>query len=113
MRLVDLNPKWVGSGGEGISTGDGRPVPPREGVAIMFDCPCGGHEDAKGDETREFQSRVFVHIDPAMDGKPADESSKPAWKRTGDSFENLTLEPSIQRVGGWHGFVRNGEIVNA
>lgn len=38
-----------------------------------------------------------------------------AWSREGDTIETLTLHPSIQRLDGckWHGWIRNGEIVNA
>lgn len=37
------------------------------------------------------------------------------WERTGDTFDTLTLKPSIQRVGGcaWHGFITNGEVIGA
>lgn len=34
------------------------------------------------------------------------------WQRQGDTFETLTLAPSIDasRAGHWHGFIQNGEI---
>jgi hypothetical protein len=37
------------------------------------------------------------------------------WQRTGETFDTMTLTPSIRRLDGcaWHGFVTNGEIVNA
>lgn len=37
------------------------------------------------------------------------------WPHTGTSFNDLTLTPSIQITGScsWHGFIRNGEIINA
>lgn len=41
MKLVDLNPSWVGAGGEGVSDKEGSPVPKRHGIGITFDCPCG------------------------------------------------------------------------
>lgn len=107
MKLTDLNPKWLGTGGEGVfhrdaATGELVPAPRREGVGVHFDCPCGRPEE--GDH-----SGVFVYVDPPLDGgAPVDR----AWKRTGDTFETLTLRPSIQRIGGcgWHGFVTNGEV---
>jgi hypothetical protein len=40
----------------------------------------------------------------------------PFWKRTGDTFEDITLCPSINansRIdvpGHWHGFIENGEV---
>jgi len=41
MRLIDLNPNWVGVGGEGVWDKYGNPVPERSGVGLSFDCPCG------------------------------------------------------------------------
>jgi hypothetical protein len=100
MKFVDLNPSWVGAGGEGISDRDGNPVPERHGVAVTFDCPCG------------CDLRAAISFTVALDGKPwrAD-----GWTRTGDTFETLTLNPSIQRFDGcrWHGFIRNGQVVEA
>jgi hypothetical protein len=33
------------------------------------------------------------------------------WRRAGETFETLTLSPSVDasRAGCWHGFIRNGE----
>lgn len=100
-RLVDLNPKFFGNGGEGVTNLAGEPVPRREGCALVCDCPCG------------CDQRLVVPFKNPIDGGPVIEPK--GWDRTGDTFETLTLSPSIQRVGGcaWHGFIRNGEIVNA
>lgn len=104
-KLIDMNPRWVGAGGEGISDSDGNPVPERHGIGISFDCPCGGND------------RVFCHFQNPLDGGPCSEPHGHAWYRHGDTFENLTLSPSIQRADPdgcrWHGYVRNGLIVNA
>jgi hypothetical protein len=101
MRLVDLHPKWIGSGGEGIRKADGTPAPRREGIGIMFDCPCGKPEDV-----------VYVDIDPPLDGGPPLRDSAHIWQRKGDTFETLTLTPSIRKLDGcqWHGWVTNGEV---
>jgi hypothetical protein len=34
------------------------------------------------------------------------------WRREGDTFDTLTLSPSVDASpsGHWHGFVRNGEV---
>lgn len=100
MKLTDLDPWWVGHGGEGI-TRDGAPVPRRERVGISFKCPCG------------CSPRIYLNIANPEDGGPS--LGEPAWTRTGTEFADLTLAPSILRVGwcGWHGFVRAGEIVTA
>ena len=59
---------------------------------------------------------------PLDDGVPLSDNAKTyvakGWARTGDTFETLTLAPSIWVKGGackpdgsgWHGFVTNGEI---
>lgn len=101
MKLVDLHPEWIGHGGEGVTDLNGKPVPYQAGVGVMFDCPCGGTKCG----------RVFVYIDPPLEG-PAIHYGQTFWQRTGDTFENLTLKPSILRLGvcGWHGFVTNGEV---
>lgn len=106
MKLTELDPHWVGAGGEGVSDKDGHPVPERHGVGLSFNCPEG------------CDSRGYVSFENPLDGGPAYEI-RPGqqWQRTGDTFETLTLTPSIQRhkVGdhgcSWHGFITNGEII--
>jgi len=99
MKLIDLNPRWVGHGGEGVSDANHNPVPRRDGIGITFNCPCG------------CGTRVFIPFTNPLDGGLPSEKSC-TWDRTGDTFETLTLKPSILRMDGckWHGFVTNGEI---
>jgi hypothetical protein len=103
MRLTELNPEFVGSGGEGV-TRNGVPLPRREGVALNFDCPCGCGTGP-----------ICIMFKNPLDGKPADDYGLPSWNRTGEDFETLTLTPSIQRRCrcDWHGFITNGEVTNA
>lgn len=103
MRLTDLNPNWVGSGGDGVRKADGSPVPYRARIGIHFDCPCG------------CEHPVFVRFANPEDGLGPVEpgADRPHWERTGTTFEDLTLSPSILRVypaACWHGFVTNGEV---
>lgn len=102
MRLVDLNPYWVGSGGEGVSDSAGNPVPRREGVAIICDCPCG-----------KCGRRLCVPFRNPLESGPAAPSG---WTRSGDTFEDLTLDPSIKRTDPagcmWHGFLRAGVFIS-
>jgi hypothetical protein len=104
LKLVDLGPRWVGAGGEGIRNADGSPVPERRGVGVSFDCPCGG-----------CGTRAFIPFNNPLDGHGPHDPSRNRWDRAGDTFETLTLTPSIQRVGGcaWHGYITQGEIVPA
>lgn len=106
MKLTELDPQWVGAGGEGISDKDGNPVPERHGVGVLFDCPdgCG--------------FPCYVSFQNPLDGGPPHDASRPLWTRTGEAFETLTLAPSILRAKekggcGWHGFVTNGEMSGA
>lgn len=75
-RLVDCNPRWVcWSGREGIDAID----------AVHFDCP-EGHDSCVFD----------IPFTPALDGSP--QTLGVRWQRTGDTFETLTLSPSIRRT---------------
>ena len=93
MRLADLNPKLEGVLDEGI---------------LRFDCPLG----------HAHKIRVPV-------GRYGKEFG---WAALGNFPDSLTLSPSIhaimaepakpddpegKRECGWHGFIRDGAIVNA
>jgi hypothetical protein len=102
MKLIDLHPNFLDAGGPGISDSKtGAPVPRTEGVGIMFDCPCG-----------KCGTPVYVPFSRALDGTPYP-NGRPVWERTGETFDTLTLRPSIQRIGGcgWHGYLTNGELI--
>jgi hypothetical protein len=78
-RLVDCNPKWVSGryqGAEGTSCG------------IKFDCP-EGHKDC-------WHSIPFT---PDLAGTPREswQTNGAVWQRTGETFETLSLSPSIRR----------------
>lgn len=99
-RLVDLDPVWVGAGGEGISDKDGNPVPERNGIGITYDCPCGG----------VCGERPFAAFENPLDGGPKLEGMPAYWIREGDTFETLTLRPSLLRRAAceWHGYLTAG-----
>lgn len=114
MKLADLNPEWWGPAG-------------RSGVALLMDCPCAKCRTVK-------QRRLLISVDPPLDGGPAIVmdgmkthraieagelpegvcivGSEIAWKRTGDTFDTLSLSPSVDasRSGDWHGFITNGQV---
>ena len=101
MRLTELNPSFIGAGGAGITNSEtGEPVPERKGVALAFDCPCG-----------TCGKEVILMLKNPMDGKPY-ETPHPQWTRTGETFETITLRPSILRMDGckWHGYLTDGEL---
>jgi hypothetical protein len=119
MKLLELEPRWVGAGGEGVWNADGSPAPARAGVGVSFLCPCPPCTAKRtGDPDHDFYLRVFVGLRNPVDGGPAyDPRPGAQWERIGDTFDVLTLTPSIQRhqIGehgcNWHGFVTNGEIL--
>ncbi len=100
MKLADLEPRWAGYG----------PVK----NAVTFLCPhC-------------MKQRLGLTFDPPIDpegwwqkmSRPTYEGIK-VWRRdSGETFETLTLSPSLDfsvpaRIdfeGHWHGFITNGEI---
>jgi hypothetical protein len=107
MKLIDLNPTWASSGGEGVSrvdpaTGEHVPVPERHGIGVIFDCPCG------------CDNPLFIPFRNPLDGGEG-EYGQGGWQRERDNFYNMSLTPSILRREkdgcGWHGFITNGEVI--
>lgn len=115
-RLIDCRPRWVSGrchGGEGPARG------------IHFDCPEG-----------HAQCWHTIPFTPALDGSSSEtwQQNGAQWQRTGDTFETLTLSPSIRReptyasreaaiaagalfeylndshLCAFHGFIRDGQI---
>lgn len=113
-RLIDCNPRWAHYHGADK---------PADG--ITFDCP-EGHASCKH----------TVPFTPALDGTPMPvvQHNGAHWHRKGDTFETITLSPSIRaipiyeskeeaiRAGAkeeymeerwfcrFHGFIDNGKI---
>lgn len=102
-RLVDADPRFYGWSPDRDLNPQYADKPDRVGLGIMFDCPI-----------HEPYCFVAVPFKVAIDGGgPID--NRPTWDRTGDTFETLTLSPSIRVLGGpggcrWHGFIRNGRF---
>lgn len=134
LRLADLNPRFMNAGGEGVyqktdrlcgscngeNAGDCRtchgsgfeyePAPKRTGVGVIFACPCGNSGE---------DHECYVPFANPLDGGPALDpsawSGSGGWQRTGETFETLSLSPSIFRrksLGGcgWHGWITNGNV---
>lgn len=104
MKLVELDSSFVAEDG-------------RRGVAVQFRCPGCQKE------------RIVIPFANPLDGKAPDPSMNfrgVLWTRSGETLETLTLTPSVAfaHVNGgydgmprtdchWHGWVRNGETVDA
>jgi hypothetical protein len=100
VRLADLHPVFLTTGGSGVFYADGSAMPVTEGVGVCFDCPCGNHAD---------DHRCYVPFSNPIG--PGPHVNGKGWQRTGDTFETLTLRPSVHRLGcGWHGFISAGDV---
>jgi hypothetical protein len=106
VRLVDLNQRWIGR--DGTTSDD----PAYGGCGVVFDCP---HCYESGKQI------IAVHFDKPLDGGPSRWPNH-SWKRTGETFDTLTLEPSIDHKAPdadgswaqhWHGWIRRGAVVTA
>lgn len=77
MRLVDCNPRWARSA---------SCVEDPDADWISFDCP-EGHPNCT----------VSVPFSPSLKGaaRASDVGSRTIWARSGDTFDTLTLAPSI------------------
>lgn len=110
MRLLDLQPKWWAEAG-------------RHGQGVSFLCPHCVRLNSK-DPARigaAFQNpldggapvrlSIETNLHNVHDLKIYDVPPGFHWKRTGDTFDGLTLHPSIDASasGHWHGFVSLGE----
>jgi hypothetical protein len=140
LRLSGLQPRFVGAGGSGVYQmsglpcpqckgehsetcnpcfGSGKeylPAPVRTGVGLSFLCPCATCTPKRtGDRDKDFHLRVYVGFRNPLDGgPPVDPRDGAQWERTGDTFDTLTLWPSIlsnpPHGCGWHGYVTNGDV---
>lgn len=101
MKLIDLEPSWLGFG---------QPWNQLK-IGVSFLSPLG---------TGQHLGCLFKNpIDPLNLGWLSDPSDNPElyggmhrWQRSGDTFETLTLTPSLDfsKYNEWHGFITNGEI---
>jgi hypothetical protein len=96
IKLSDLSPRWI----KHFDT---------DKIGFTFLCPhckevrLAVHFWPPIDPDNHFNNVVFVN----------DLKDIRKWTRTGNSFENLSLSPSIDTSahGHWHGSIINGEII--
>lgn len=113
MKLVDLHPRWFAVQG-------------RHGQGVVFDCPhCPGGVTRLavafknpldgGAPIPLHNEALYRLIDPAYwDGDAKSMETVPPgvhWMRTGETFETLSITPSVDASasGHWHGYVQNGQ----
>ena len=111
MRLVDLNPRWFSEEG-------------RHGQGVTFDCPhCAGairlaaafaNPLDGGAPVPLEPSKLWPTLQPRPDEAPGLVTVPPGtlWQRTGETFDVLSLVPSVDasNSGHWHGYLTNGAI---
>lgn len=110
MKLIILAPRWcVGAFRDPATKTTTMPAPAkRHGMGITFLCPV------------HLDHRLAVFFSNPIDGGTAVEGREFLWRRKGDTFEALTLGPSIDaskhthghevQTRCWHGTIENGEI---
>jgi hypothetical protein len=103
MKLTDLEPRWA-CDADIVIGGIVQHFENRHGMAVSFECPCCR------DTPRATRLAVWF-ANPIDDLPPTDDAST-LWQRSGDTFETLSLSPSIDasKHGHWHGHISNGEI---
>jgi hypothetical protein len=107
LKLADLNPRRYRQS-QAVDQSEIAP-------GITFDCPCCAGTDRA--------IRLAVQVNPPFDPlHQIDEwqidpaalyvKDRTIWSRSGDTWETMTLTPSIDasQHGHWHGFITNGEI---
>lgn len=114
MRLSELSPRW-------IQPANWAALSPPFYVGVSFDCPhcmpqtcptCGHCPEVK---------RLAVSFWPPIDPQNVAQTfSIPlphngGHSRTGDTFDTLTLSPSIgfESIGHWHGHITSGEATTS
>jgi hypothetical protein len=111
MKLADLEPHWS-LDADIVIGGVNEHFEGRLGMGITFACPhCVALHPSELNRGGPVQFLGVWFANP-IDGKTPSDNAKHLWQRTGDSFETLTLSPSIDvsADGHWHGFIQNGEI---
>lgn len=106
MRLTELDPHWIG-------------LCPGHAWGLSFVCPCcarNGKEDRIAvffDEAIGLQLLERVIGRAVINHEAMELLSKHKWHREGETFDTLTLTPSVDASehGHWHGFITNGAIV--
>lgn len=109
MRLTDLDPRWAVDA-DIVIGGVSRHYDGRQGMAVSFECPCCVQRERETGDKKV--TRLAVWFANPIDGLPPTDDAEHLWQRSGESFEALTLSPSIDasKFGHWHGFITNGEI---
>lgn len=111
MRLTDLAPEW-------ISLSPTKMKRTQPGVGVSFHCPAcleDGHHHRIGVlflNTLDSAPSVPAVDGLAYSGEEIEDYNNEGnrWARSGLTFEDLTLSPSLELDGHWHGVISCGEV---
>jgi hypothetical protein len=88
IPLSNLNPKWIGL------------LRPDSGEGLTLVCPICGPTHC-----------LAIYFSNPLDNQPCAVWQNPTWKRTGDDFESITVEPSLQYPC-FHGWIEDGQVID-
>ena len=114
MRLTDFKPKW-------IQPANWADLSPPFYIGMSFLCPHCPHTPCPtcGSDAARTK-RLVVMFWPPIDPQQAmgrmfewPQPTERIHQRTGDTFETLTITPSVgfESIGHWHGSITNGDCV--
>lgn len=120
MKLIELEPRWVSI--NRWDSPDGTQhfynTPPRVG-GLSFNCPVHTAKCGTCGQFLPQTHRLVVFFANPVDGQPPQYGVTHLWQRVGETFDALSLAPSIdasQYVDAttgtvcWHGHITDGEI---
>lgn len=94
-RLTDLDPHWLRDG-------------ERHGIGVSFECSCGCGDRMAVGFANPLDGGAPVIVTRNVEGIPT------WWQRTGDTFETMSLSPSIvvwrAKKEHWHGVLQHGIV---
>jgi hypothetical protein len=99
--LTELEPSFVGE----YTVGGLHLLPNINGAqGVLFRCPKPG-----------CSHRIVVWFSNPSGTPPVPPEAQPLarWQVSGESLATLTLSPSINIPGDWHGFIQNGQMIDA
>ncbi len=108
MRLTDLKPRW-------ILPGQWADKSPPFYIGLSFLHPTHDHSNCPTCGANR-ERRLAVYFWPPIDPENVEPNITPfpheGWHRrvSGDTFETLTISPSIGLEPYWHGNITNGEV---
>lgn len=114
MKLTELEPRWFDVPGTGTD---------KDGVTFL--CPCAFCRSNPSRAARlavQFANPIGTEPKPAMSNQDKyrhvhelgtfDVPPGFLWQRAGETFETLTVYPSVDASasGHWHGYIQNGDV---